>query len=373
MRVLVIGAGAVGSCAALRLAETGADVTLVAGADPAASLSAHSFGWVNAINEGCGEYYDLSIAALDAHQRLAADTAGADQWLFPRGNLHWADDQAAADRLRDIAAGYRARGYPVAELTPEVVLRELEPGLRLDSVVGPVLFYPRDAHVLGDRLLAAVIGRARAVGLTVRIGDPVTALLGGTATGVVSGVRLASGETLSADAVVCCAGRGNRDLLAGLADLPLVEPDSSERLTRGLLVQTTPVPEPVRRIVHAPGLSIRPHSDHRLVLHCHDIDAQLSSGSDADRAAAEVLDRLPTVLPSARDAQVESVFLGVRPMPRDGMTIMGPVPGAESAYVVATHSGLTLAPVLGEIVAREVLGKPHPLASAFRLDRFATR
>jgi glycine/D-amino acid oxidase-like deaminating enzyme len=179
---------------------------------------------------------------------------------------------------------------------------------------------------------------------------------------------------LSADAVVCCAGRGNRDLLADIgADLPLVEPDSPERVTRGLLVRTTPVPEPIRRIVHAPHLSIRPHSNDRLVLHCHDTDATLTATTDVDRAAAEVLDRLPAVLRGAREAMVESAFVGVRPMPRDGMTIVGRVPGVESVYVVATHSGLTLAPVLGEIVARDILGTPHPLADGFRLDRFATR
>jgi glycine/D-amino acid oxidase-like deaminating enzyme len=176
MRVLVIGAGAIGCCVALRLAEAGVAVTLVTDADPATSLSAHSFGWANAIDDGSDRYYDLSIEALAAHRRLAADAAT--RWLFPNGNLHWADDRAGADKLVAIADGYRAHGYPVTELTTEDVLRELEPRLRLENKVGPVLFYPSDVHVLGDVLLTSVLARARAAGLIVRIGSPVTHLMG---------------------------------------------------------------------------------------------------------------------------------------------------------------------------------------------------
>jgi glycine/D-amino acid oxidase-like deaminating enzyme len=39
--------------------------------------------------------------------------------------------------------------------------------------------------------------------------------------------------------------------------------------------------------------------------------------------------------------------------------------------VVVTHSGLTLAPVLGEIVAQEVLYEPSELAASFRPERFS--
>ena len=51
------------------------------------------------------------------------------------------------------------------------------------------------------------------------------------------------------------------------------------------------------------------------------------------------------------------------------MTLQGWLPGAGPLYVVVTHSGLTLAPVLAEIAAQEVTGTPHPLAAAFRPDR----
>ncbi|SFE00298.1 Glycine/D-amino acid oxidase [Actinopolyspora alba] len=360
MRVLVIGAGAVGGCAALRLAEAGVEVTLLTQQEPADTLSAHSFGWVNAIDNKHTGYYELSVEALAAHERLAADTVDAPQWSFRKGNLHWGSDEASADAQRLVAERYHELGYPVEGKMPSEVLRDLEPGLSLENVVGPVHFYPNDRHVLGGLMLSAVLARARTAGVRVRSGERVEAVSG-------SSVRLMSGAEITADAVLCCAGRGNVDLIP---DLPLLPPGVPERLTRGLLVRTTPVAEPVTRVIHAPGLSIRPHTGNRLVLHCHDFDRTLTEDPDADALAQRVLARLPHVLPGAAEARVENVFVGVRPMPSDGMSIIGPVPGNDGCYVIATHSGVSLGPVLGEIAAQEVLGTPHPLAEPFRPTRF---
>ena len=45
------------------------------------------------------------------------------------------------------------------------------------------------------------------------------------------------------------------------------------------------------------------------------------------------------------------VVIGQRSLPADGLPGVGPVDGG---HVVACHSGVTLAPLLGELVAREV-------------------
>lgn len=374
MRAVVAGAGAIGSCVALNLAEQGVQVVLVDGQDLGTGLSAHGFGWVNAVDNGSAPYYALTREAQRAHDRLAARTDGA-PWLFRRGNLHWAHTADEARRLRAAADGYRALGYPVEEVDAGYARRELQPGLALDGVHGPLFHYPADAHVISDRFLVAVQEKCRRAGVVIRTGDPVTGFTGGDP---VRGVTLASGARLAADTVVTCAGRGTAELLRQVgAHLPLVEPGDARALTLGLLVRTSTVPVRVERVLHAPKLSVRPHTGGRLVLHCHDVDETLVPGAPDElaaqghRAARRVLDRLGDVLPGAgREAGVESAYVGVRPMPADGMSVLGWVPEAPSLYVVVTHSGLTLAPVLGEIVAREVRGEASPLAAAFRPERF---
>ena len=45
----------------------------------------------------------------------------------------------------------------------------------------------------------------------------------------------------------------------------------------------------------------------------------------------------------------------MRPMPADGLPIIGPLPGRRGAYIAVMHSAVTLAASAGRLVAAEVL------------------
>jgi glycine/D-amino acid oxidase-like deaminating enzyme len=54
------------------------------------------------------------------------------------------------------------------------------------------------------------------------------------------------------------------------------------------------------------------------------------------------------------------------------MPVVGAVPGAPDVYVTVTHSGVTLAPILGRYVAREIVDEERVDALApYRPERFA--
>jgi glycine/D-amino acid oxidase-like deaminating enzyme len=60
----------------------------------------------------------------------------------------------------------------------------------------------------------------------------------------------------------------------------------------------------------------------------------------------------------------------VRPMPADGFTLAGPVAERPGLYLVVTHSGVTLGPLLGELAAGEITtGEGSPLLDQFRPAR----
>jgi glycine/D-amino acid oxidase-like deaminating enzyme len=67
---------------------------------------------------------------------------------------------------------------------------------------------------------------------------------------------------------------------------------------------------------------------------------------------------------------VEAASVGLRPLPVDGLTIAGWVPVVAGLYVIVTHSGVTLAPILAELAAREVEGALDPALAPFRPERF---
>jgi len=58
-------------------------------------------------------------------------------------------------------------------------------------------------------------------------------------------------------------------------------------------------------------------------------------------------------------------------MPEDEVSLVGPLPGADGVFVLATHSGVTLAPALGRLLADEIVGGAVPeLLGPFRPNRF---
>ena len=73
-----------------------------------------------------------------------------------------------------------------------------------------------------------------------------------------------------------------------------------------------------------------------------------------------------------KKAEVSEVRLGVRPVPEDGVSCVGAVSGIPGYYEAVTHSGVTLGPLIGRLLAREILtGEVDPMLAPFRPDRFA--
>jgi glycine/D-amino acid oxidase-like deaminating enzyme len=88
-------------------------------------------------------------------------------------------------------------------------------------------------------------------------------------------------------------------------------------------------------------------------------------------AADELLARVRALVRDTQTACIEGVRIGIRPLPADGHSIVGWTGEAEGFYVVVTHSGVTLGPLLGELVAAEVLERaPSPMLAPFRPERF---
>jgi glycine/D-amino acid oxidase-like deaminating enzyme len=59
-------------------------------------------------------------------------------------------------------------------------------------------------------------------------------------------------------------------------------------------------------------------------------------------------------------------------MPDDGLSCVGVLSTIPGYYEAVTHSGVTLGPLVGRLLAREVLtGEIAPLLAPFSPDRFA--
>lgn len=92
--------------------------------------------------------------------------------------------------------------------------------------------------------------------------------------------------------------------------------------------------------------------------------------SDLQAAGSRFLDLASAVVPSLRNAQVSSVEMVQLPWPADGHPIVGCSAACAGLYVCVTHSGMTLAPLLGRLVAEEVVTEVEQQElSHYRPDR----
>jgi glycine/D-amino acid oxidase-like deaminating enzyme len=353
-QVIVVGAGVYGAAVTDALMRRGAHVTVVDAGAPAGGTSGATFSWINSCGKKPRAYHDLNVAGMAAHRRLAAEG----DWYHEGGNLEWAAGEAERAALRAKVAGVQEIGYEARWLSRAEASR-LEPDIDpAELPAGEIAYFPREGWIEPARLVAHLLSRAVARGAELVRDDAVAGLE--TAGGLVRAARLASGRRLTADAVVNCAGPRAADVaaLAGLA-LPM-------RNTHGVLIYTSPVAVAVSRVVHAPEVHLRPDGGGRLLLHTHHLD-----GTGADPAAVETVLRAARALyPGVRAATVESVRVGERPIPGDGLPVLGRAAELPNFHFAVSHSGATLCLHAGDLVAAETLGgEAGDTLAPFRFER----
>lgn len=358
MKAIVIGGGIIGASTAFRLAQAGADVTLLEAGRLAGGTSGTSFAWMNANNKAPHEYHLLNVGGMAEHARLGQELGSA-PWLHVDGNTMWADPVTSASNEPAVPvtkelfdaklSRLRQWGYPFEMLTP-AELREIQPGIRVHEGVERVAWFPTEGWIDAPLMVATLARAAERHGATVRSGQEVVELI--REDDWVVGVRTAAGDLISADVVVSCAGRWT-DRVAAMVGraLPMAP-------TRGMLVTSTPVATTLRGVVQSSPVNIRAAGGSRVLMASFEHDQRLSSGTSSSTPAGyaeEILERARVVLPDLAGASVASCVLGVRSIPEGGYPVVGPMPGLEGLYVIASHSGVTMGPLLGRLAAREIL------------------
>jgi glycine/D-amino acid oxidase-like deaminating enzyme len=356
-RVVVAGGGIVGAAITYYLARAGAQVTLVEREQPGRKTSNNSFAWVNAFSRTTRSYYDFARRSVEMYRQLP-DELGIDMELHWHGGLHWVDQPEAAAVLQARVQTLQHWGHAVEMISrDELVARE--PHVR--PTVAAACYSASDGAAHPPSVIRALLQRAQTLGVEVRTD---TSLVGvEVRNGHVTGARLPSG-VLAADVVVDAAGSDAAAIGAMVGiQIPMFPKP-------GTLVLTVPLPPLVRTVMHAPDIHLRQQADGRILLgeswtmDTEDTDLSLARGQ-------HLLARAATFLPELAQAHVETMKIGVRPMPQDERPIVGPVPGISGFYVAVTHSGVTLAPLVGQLVAQEVTtGQPSPLLAEYRLERF---
>jgi glycine/D-amino acid oxidase-like deaminating enzyme len=371
LRVVVVGAGIVGTSLAMHLAQGGAQVTLLEKSGPAKGATEKSFAWLNTYTPDL-HYRAVRLQSLLAYRALDIPLQLGITW---GGYLNWTDSDADAAEIRAYATSLANSPQPVRALSP-AEFAQISPCIT-PGAVASAYFSSIDGHLDPVWVTYRMLDHARALGAQL-VQCEVVGL--DWRRGKLAGVSTTRGK-FAADQVVVAAGVDTPRILS-MAGFAL-------RLQHapGILAHSLPLPEVTKMVYDGPhGLEFKQMASGRIVgtdapappdiaAHREIREHAVDFPDDAVRTmhGKRILDHIAAYLPAAKAAVLDRLTLGFRPMPLDGFPVVGGVPGVPGLYVVVTHSGVTLAPILGQYVSRELLhGELEDSLGPYRPRRFAT-
>lgn len=357
---VVVGAGIIGASTAYALSKAGLKVIIVEACRPASGASGASFAYINAFRKQPETYFRLSVEAVKAYAQLEQEL-GSTLGLRLSGSLEWAASGDERDVMLSQAARVRSWGYPTATLNVAAATA-LEPALSIPTTTPEVLYREADGWVDAPVVVEALLAGAARHGAQLWSGNSVTGI--DCEDGRVRGVR--APFPIATRLLINAAGV-NVPLLTRMVgvDVP-VYPQP------GVLALTAPMSTGLRRVVYTPDIHLRPTGDGRILMGSRDVDRMMVKESSGADPWGEILrQRGMAILPGLAGVTVERVLIGVRPMPEDAHPIIGPV-GPHGFYVAVMHSGVTLGPLVGHLIARELVsGEAVSALEPFRPSRFA--
>lgn len=412
MTVIVIGAGVVGLSCAYELSELGEDVTVIDSAGAGAAASAGNAGWVTPFlstpRAAPGAFGDAlrsfvnpeGPARMRPHPELGF-VAWATAFLRASTATRNANGTAALQHLARTAHQHfdalAARGVSFEQHTDglAVVFKQRENlehyqqvvakmrGLgyagsittyrgsdvasfdaAVNRAVAGVVHLENERHVRPETLTQGLAKSLQANGSRVVEHD-----------GAVSVERESrrwtvvteSGQRHIGDTVVVAAAYPSRRLLRPLGvTVPLEAAKGTSMTARG---SGTAPAHPLK--LYENMVACSPFGDSVRLSGTFDIGAR---DFTLNRKRLDMVVRQGlTYLDNWRPTDIEVEWVGHRPTSVDDLPIIGPVHGCDGLYVATGHGtlGVTLGPVTGALVAREVArGEQQPELQPFRLSRF---
>lgn len=359
-RVAVIGAGVLGLSVARELASRGLQVTVFERETAGAGTSTTSYAWVNSNGKSPESYHRLNAESIDEHRKLQHNTLTEGHWLEESGTYEWATDPDGERQLLARVARLQQQNYPLQQVNADHLKTRI-PELQLPVGTDSLWYFPQECLLNPTIYLAAQLAAFRASG-----GELIThcdvAGINEHAQGVT--LQLADGRQWQGDEVILATGRWSQQLMSQLG-LPLAMIDANQpgKVACGFLAYTSPLLTQLSANIISPQLNIRPAGGGRLILQATDLDVHadpLRLPSVDGYIGRELLTRLRRLLANTETARLESIAVGQRAKPADGLPAMGYVTPQRKVYLMVTHSGITLAPLLGRLVADEVTLRQRP-------------
>jgi glycine oxidase len=353
-RVVIIGSGLIGLCAAAALAARGVRVTLISDHRAGEASPAAAGMLAPGVEPGAQAVRDFGVAARDRYPAFldwVRTVTGISVALDRNGILQIAATDEDARRLR--------ADHPSVRWLDASELARLEPSLAPSA---GALWHEHDGAVDNAALFDALRAYSVREPLIELVVEAAVALEPGSNDAT---VRCAVGRHYTGSAVVIAAGAWTTSLRGLPRPLP-IEP------VRGQMLSLAPINPPLRHVIFGGGGYFVPRADGSTFVGSTMERAGFDPATTPE-ARAQLAFVAATLSPALAAAKVKRHWAGLRPVTPDFQPILGRDPDRRSVIYACGHSrnGILMAPLTGDCVAALACGEePWYDLSPFSVTRF---
>jgi glycine/D-amino acid oxidase-like deaminating enzyme len=368
-KITVVGAGIVGSCIAHELSRLGQNVTIIDKSMPGSGTSGKSFNWVNATYPKRPYSYNyLSQLGLGAFDDLYRYIDFPSKW---NGSLEWFVDAKKHKKLLDnVNQLLKYPTYSKHEIIDSLKASSLEPNIDFNKN-NNIVYSVEDGAIDALKTIENLVARTKFNGGNII--NNCTFKNSIYRSGKLSSINTSLGE-IETDLIIFATGIDTNSLINKKV---LRDP------TAGIIIKTKPYNSIINKIIVGPGIHIHQQNDGRLIIGEQDgapeshkmrlkgYPSKFPSSMLAYQHINKILNTEKSFIKNMDEVEVESVHIGWRPLPLDGLPIIGFINSNQDSYLASMHSGISLGPIVGKIVAQEITENiNNNLLNNFRPSRF---
>lgn len=333
---IIIGGGVVGSSIAYHLSEQNKEGILVLDKKfPLSGTSGSTQAWVWVHNKTPSWYAEFSMYSAELYPYLSRKIGDVE---YKRtGGLSPFFNEADREKAVRLAESYEEIGIKIKVLSREEVL-EKEP--TINPTVTGATFSTIDGNVNPFRLVDMYMRAAKKNGVQYSTYNRVTDIQ------KLSGqfMVVSDKETYVCKNLILAGGTWSRELgkMLGVT-IPVNQ-------LRGQILVT----EPLKPFLNYTISGLRQAFNGEVLIGYSMEEAGFNRATTLD-VIQETANMAVHYVPGLRKAKIVRAFSGIRALPEDGLPILGKIPGIENLYVAATHSGVTLSPLIGTLMTELIL------------------
>jgi glycine/D-amino acid oxidase-like deaminating enzyme len=336
--ILVIGGGIIGASVAYGVAERGVRVALLdqGGSAPNASRGNFGLAWVQGKGLGMPRYAEWSLEAAQAwpefseHLRektgISVDYGQPGGFEVCLGEEEWTEREAEITQIRQEST----TGTCDCEMLDRQAMQERIPKLRLGKAVSGASFSPHDGHLNPLALLTALMAANQKIGVAHHPEQPVESVA--FQNGCFE-VRTAK-QRFSAQQVVLACGLGIKALARQVGlEIPI-------RPQRGQILVT----ERTHPLLEHPFVTIRQTQEGSFMFGASHEEVGFDTGTTLEEMR-RLAGHAVQVFPELARLQLVRCWGALRILTPDTKPVYVESESCPGAFVVTSHSGITLAPL----------------------------